>query len=171
MIHIKSFFVLLLVLVSTNSLIAQDFQVPTDVNFQTDQDFKNAEVDVVKAVNWLENTPVNMETDKRKDVNSFLMKWMTGTPNVSIELAQFQTDLTDKNPDLLMIYMAGWSKYAIENPSESSNKLECNLAGVKSVLKIYSNNVGKGVSKNKKIEKMLKMNDEELKAFVVKEII
>ncbi|MBT0608954.1 hypothetical protein [Aequorivita echinoideorum] len=95
---------------------------------------------------------------------------MTGTSTFSIELCEFQTGMTAENPDLLIMYLAGWSKFAIENPAEKDNKLLGNLAGVKSVLELYSANLGKGISKDRKIEKLLKMNNEELKEYVEKQI-
>lgn len=154
----------------TTTAVAQEFQIPQNVTLQNESDFKNYESDVVNAITWLENTPVNKQSAKRKEVNSFLLQWMTGTPTISIDLGKFQTELTADNPDLLVMYLAGWSKFAIENPAEKDNKLMCNLAGVKSVLNLYSKNVGKGISKNKKIEKLLKMDESKLQAYVQKEI-
>ena len=154
----------------STSLAAQEFQVPQNVTLQNESDFKNYESDVVNAVTWLENTPVNQQSAKRKEVNTFLLQWMTGTPTISIDLGEFQTGLTADNPDLLVMYLAGWSKFAIENPAEKDNKLMCNLAAVKSVLNLYSNNLDKGISKNKKIEKLLKMDESKLQAYVQKEI-
>ncbi|PHR13066.1 MAG: hypothetical protein COA40_06025 [Aequorivita sp.] len=155
---------------ASNVLSAQEYQVPKNITLESETDFKNYETEVVNAITWLENTPINQNPAQRKDVNSFLLQWMTGTPTISIELGEFQTGLTADNSDLLVMYLAGWSKFAIENPTEKENKLLCNLAGVKSVLNLYSKNVGKGIQKNKKLEKLLKMDESELKVYVQKEI-
>ncbi|CAM3383279.1 hypothetical protein [Aequorivita lipolytica] len=167
---IKTIAFILLVTTANTALIAQEFQVPKNVILNNGQDYKNYETDVVNAVTWLENTPLNQQSAKRKQVNGFLLQWITGVPDITIDLGEFQTGLTIDIPDLLVAYLGGWIKYAIENPSEKSNKLMGNLAGVKCVLKIYSENVGKGITKSRKLEKLLKLDETALLAYVQKEI-
>lgn len=166
---IKTYAIFILATITQMSF-GQEFQMPQNITMVTEQDYKNYETDVVNAITWLENTPVNQQSAKRKEVNSFLLQWMTGTPTISMELGEFQTGLTADNPDLLIMYLGGWSKFAIENPAEKDNKLMANLAGVKSVINLYSKNLSKGISKNKKIEKLLKMDESELQTYVQKEI-
>jgi len=167
---IKTISLILLVTFANTTLIAQEFKVPQNVTLNNEQDYKNYETDVINAVTWLEKNPVNQQSAKRKEVNGFLLQWITGVPDITIDLGEFQTDLTKDNPDLLIAYLGGWTKYAIETPSEKNNKLMGNLAGVKCVLKIYSDNVGKGVTKSRQIEKLLKMDESELQTYVQKEI-
>ncbi len=167
---IKTISLVLFFVMTSNLLSAQEFQVPQNITLNNDQDYKKYETNVVNAVTWLENTPVNQQSAKRKQVNGFLLQWITGAPDITIDLGEFQTGLTKDNPDLLIAYLGGWTKYAIENPSEKSNKLMGNLAGVKCVLKIYSENVGKGITKSRQLEKLLKMDESELQAYVQKEV-
>lgn len=155
-------FIFVLFLLS-GSLQAQSFEVPEGYAFTTKDDYGTYEKQVIGAVNWLEQTPLNQEAAKRKEVNTFLLKYLTGSPVVTVELQAFVMELTKKNPDLLMAFMAGWAKYKLENPA-ATDKVKLNTEGVKTMLKIYS--LG-GACKDKNIEKLAKLaSGGELEAWV-----
>jgi carbohydrate-binding DOMON domain-containing protein len=105
-------------------------------------------------INWLTNNPLNQEIQKRQQANAFFLQWLTGTSNVSIEMNAEITNYTKQNPDLMMIYMAGWAKYALKN-GYSKDKFQGNLAGYKSIIKYYK--AGNGVKKDKNTEKLVKI--------------
>ena len=137
-------------------LIAQNnFEVPKDYKLETASDFSNHEQDVVKGVGWLLKSPVSNDKTKRKDVSAFLMKWLTGSPDVSIELTQEVVTFMDCS-DCLLMFMGGWAKYAIE--TKDKDKLKGNLAGVESVIELYKNNKD-AIGKNKSIEKYIKLQE------------
>ncbi len=167
---IKTILALVALLIVSSGIYAQDFEVPKNVKMKKAKDYEKYEQDVIKAVNWLEATPLNKYKNKRKDVNQFLMQWLAGAPNVSIEISAFQLDYTDKNPELLMIFMGAWAKDALENPDADDKTLAGNLAGFKSMLKFYKANIDKGLKKNRKIEKLLKLDDSELEAWVKEQV-
>jgi len=139
----KSLFSILCVFCICFVSTAQDFEIPKNIKLDKAEDYAQYSDDVVKAVTWLENTPIETQTNKRTMASAFLMQWMTGTPTVSIAVQAFQVALTEKNPDLLLNFLGGWSKFAIENPSQKDDALAANLAGIKSILTVYKNNKGK----------------------------
>ncbi len=98
------------------------------------------------------------------------MQWATGTPTVTIEMQSFQLDLTKKNSGLLMDFIGGWIKYAIENPSEKKNTQAGKIAGINSLIKVYSANKVNGMKKDKRIEKLIKMDESDLQKWVVKKL-
>ncbi len=59
------------------------------------------------------------------------------------------------NPELLAIYMGGWTKYAIES-GNYKDSIEGNLAGIKSVIKYYKAN--KTFTKDKEVEKLITLD-------------
>ncbi len=140
------------------------------MKLESAEDFKKYEADILNCINWLENTPVNQNSDKRKKASAFLMQWATGTPTVTIEMQSFQLDLTKKNSGLLMDFIGGWIKYAIENPSEKNNTQAGNIAGINSLIKVYSVNKVNGMKKDKRIEKLIKMDESDLQKWVVKKL-
>jgi len=62
----------------------------------------------------------------------------------------FQTDLTKKNPSLLITFIGGWIKHALENPTKQISALEGNMAGFESLIKVYSKNKASGMKKDKR---------------------
>ena len=135
-------------------LFSQGFSVPKDYKFETKEDYPRYEQDVINGINWLLETPLTREQAKRKEVNAFLMKWITGSPSVSIELRQEIVTFMDC-ADCLMAFLGGWTKYALETKDYSS-KLKGNLAGIESVIAFYQKN-REVLGKNKAIQKYIKL--------------
>jgi hypothetical protein len=154
---------LMFTVLATHLLLGQNFDVPANYAFTSKEDYATYEPQVIQAINWLESTPLNQQTGKRKQVNAFLFKYLEGSPTVSIALTPYVMELSKKNPDLLMAFLGGWAKYKLQNPEESDT-LTLNTEGVKAVLKVYQ--LG-GASKDKNVEKLLKLtSDQQLKDWV-----
>jgi hypothetical protein len=135
---------------------SQNFDVPKDVHLETKEDYAQYEGDIIKAVDWLIKTPVGSEKDKRLKVNAFLLQWLTGSPNVMIEITQEIATFMDCS-DCLMIFMGGWAKYSLEN-NDYADKIKGNLAGIESVIEFYNSNKGI-LGKNNAIEKYAKLKN------------
>ncbi|HMC01805.1 MAG TPA: hypothetical protein VKN14_12285 [Flavobacteriaceae bacterium] len=140
----------------TLSLTAQNFDVPKDYSFEKAEDYSKQRNNIVKAVTWLENTPIGQETEKRKEVSAYLMQWLTGTPDVTISLNTEVITFMDC-ADCLMVFMGSWAKYAITN-KDYKNELKASIAGIESVIKLYENNKSV-IKKNKAIEKYIRLKD------------
>lgn len=150
-----------------NNLYGQSFQVPANYSFTSKEDYTRYEYQVIQAVKWLENTPLDQESNKRKDVNIFIFKYIEGSPSVSIELQGYVTELSKKNPELLIAFLGGWAKHKLENPTVTDN-LKLNVEGVKTVIKIYK--LG-GAKKDKTIEKLTNLaSEKELETWVKSKI-
>lgn len=154
----------------TIGLNAQTFEVPEKTKFEGRSEYAKYEPEVLECINWLEKTPVDQEEEKRKKASSFFLIWISGSPSVTIEINHIATSLSKKNADLLFTYMGGWTKYMINNPDDTKDMVKGNIAGVKSVLKVYEANLAHGFKKNKKIEKLLLLSEEELEDWVIAEM-
>lgn len=155
---------------TSHLVFSQDFEIPKNVQLEKESDYVKYENDVVNGINWLENTSVETQTTKRENVSAFVLQWIMGTPTVSVSLLPFQIDYTAKNPGLLTSFLGGWAKFAIENPSEKDDVTKANVEGFTSLMKVYAANKGNGMKKDKKIEKLMKLNPEELKEWITKEL-
>ena len=163
----RSLFILLFLLTSS-SLFSQNFEVPRSVSFENTEDYTKQRDNVVKAINWLENTPIGQEANKRKDVNAFLMTWLTGSPDVTIAIDQNIVTFMDCS-DCLMIFMGSWAKYALTN-KDYDNSLKGTLYGIEGVINFYKKNKI-ALGKNKAIEKYVKLkNKEKLEDFIKSKI-
>ena len=137
--------------------IGQNFEIPKGYDFKTAKDYSKYEAQIIEAVNWLESTPLDQETAKRKDVSAFFIKWLTGTPTVSVEVTSIVSKFSEKNPDFLILFMGGWARYKLQNSSET-DKIKLNTEGVKAVIKSYK---AGGAKKDKEVEKIAKLTSEE----------
>lgn len=165
--NIKQIFIITLLLAFAQTLFAQDFQVPKNPVLKKKEDFAKYEKDVIACSNWLENTPLDKEVSKRKDASAFLLTWVSGAPNVTIEINQKIVNFTEKNPDLLMIFIGAWTRFALENPDAAKDMTKGNLAGLRGVIKFYQANLEKGIKKDKNVENLVKLEKEgKLEAWV-----
>lgn len=97
------------------------------------------------------------QVSKRKEVNAFFIEWLTGCTHVSIGLDARILNFTEKNPDLLIIFMTGWTKQVL-NTNDNKDRVKGNLAGVEAVIEFYLKNKDY-LKKDKNVEKYIKMRD------------
>jgi hypothetical protein len=134
----------------------------------TKEGFIKTEPAVINTINWLENTPINKETDKRKQLYSKFLAWLTNSPTVTVDVDAKTAPFTKKNPDLLFIFMGGWTKYTLQN-NYSKDAVKCNVAGIKSSIKVYQ--MGNGLKKDKEMEKIIEIDSKnELDAWVASQL-
>jgi hypothetical protein len=145
------------------STTAQNIDIPEDVTLKVAEDYQKYESLVLESINWLSETPINLNPSKRKEVNTFLMKWMTGSPTVSISLVEGLVPLDC--PDCLMAFLSGWTKYSLEN-NYSDDKVKCAIAGIENAINLYNKNKST-IGKNSDLEKLIKkMNSGKLEKYV-----
>jgi hypothetical protein len=133
----------------------------------TKEEFVLSEPSVINTVNWLEENAVNIEVDKRKLLTANLLAWIINSPTVTVELNAKVATFTKKNPELLAAFMGGWTRYSLQN-SYSQDLIKCNLAGIKSAIKVYQ--LG-GLKKDKEMEKIIALDtSNELEAWITKRL-
>jgi len=143
---------LLLLLLVSSRFMAQELEIPSNISLVTPDDFKQTEQLVLKATDWLANTPVGEHPDKRIAMNAFLMKWMSGSPSVSIALVEGIVPLDCA--DCLMAFMSGWTKYSLEH-NYADDKIACAVAGAEHAILFYEKNKA-ALGKNADMEKLIK---------------
>jgi hypothetical protein len=93
---------------------------------------------IVECVQWLETTSFNQQTNKRKQVQSFIVKWVTGSPTVNVYLSSYPVDVWSADPDKLMVlFFGGWIRAAIASEFTISDH-EAFTEGIRSLLRAYS---------------------------------
>lgn len=163
------FLLSIFLLFSTLYLQAQDLIAAKDIQLKSEQDFKNFEGEVLKYVDWLATHSLN--DPQRADVNAALLTWISDTPTLTISLSSYIMDYTKKNPDFLMLFMAGWSKFVIHHPDAKADALKCNLAGIQAILDFYPKGKDYGIRKDKRIVKLLKVQSNNQLEKYIKELL
>lgn len=132
---------------------AQELEIPNDLSLVTADDYKKTESLVLKATEWLAQTPVGEHPNTRIAVNGFLMKWMSGSPTVTIALVEGIVPLDCA--DCLMVFMSGWTKYSLEH-NYSKDNTACAVAGAEHAIRFYEKNKA-ALGKNADMEKLIKL--------------
>lgn len=116
---------------------SQGFNVPKNFKLEKAEDYAPLEKEVVDAINWLYETPINEQSQKRKDVNAFVFTWLSGSPYVHLKIKpEIVTFLDSSTPDFLIMFMGGWAKFSIES-KEYDDKINGSLAGIEMVIAFY----------------------------------
>lgn len=148
----KTITTLTCLLIMGTSLFAQQLEIPNDLKLEVAEDYKKTEQLVLEATEWLLNTPVSENAKKRQEINAFLMKWMSGSPTVTIELIDGIVPYDCS--DCLMSFMSGWTKYSLEN-GYSKDKIAGALAGAENAIEFYKKNKSV-LGKNSEMERLIK---------------
>ncbi len=140
----------------------QEFEVPENYSLKKASDYEEHKEDVIAAVHWLENTPAGEQESKRKEVNAFVITYVTGAPDVSVMISEKIVTFMDC-PDCLVLFMGGWTVYALEN---GDDPVKGAMAGLDAVMNYYEANKAV-LGKNKNIEKFIRLRDKgELESYV-----
>lgn len=133
------------------------YNLPQNLKFTTTLDYEKYEPDIIAAAKWLEETDLNKETGKRKDINAFVSQWIIGTPVVSVRLSAQLQEIYGKNGALMIIYIASYSSYYILNKSEAT-EFAATKAGLKSIMFVYQKRID--IKKSKEMERLIKATAE-----------
>ena len=151
-------FCLLLASTSISSVYAQTiFEVPQNVELSSKDDYAKYEPAIIDAAKWLEATDLDKEADKRKEVNSFVLRWVSGSPTISIDITEKLAKLYGKNAQLLGIYLASYARDFLENKN-TATRFSATKAALTSMMNVYKKGID--ISKSKEMEKLIKLTDE-----------
>jgi len=144
-------------LVTVFATAQTSFELPKNITLKADADYAKYETDIVNAAKWLEETDLNKEAAKRKQVNAFVIQWATGSPTVSVEINEQLGKIYGKNTELLMIYIANFCRNFIENKG-TATKTTATKAALISIMSVYKKDIE--ITKSKEMEKLIKANEE-----------
>ena len=151
----NSVLVAIMLLITTN-LFSQDFRVPAG-QIKLKEDYAEYEKDIIAADKWLVATPFNEQKERREQVNGFIKQWVDGSPTVNCELNPIIFDFETKNPGMLYLFMGGCARYVLEN-NYSKDMRAKHKAALMDMITVYK--AGKGIKKDKKMEKLIKAEEE-----------
>ncbi|MES2650251.1 MAG: hypothetical protein V4663_00855 [Bacteroidota bacterium] len=111
-----------LTLFTLSSTFSQELPNLKHVKLTKKTHFKEVEPVVLKVTDYLFATPVNHKNDSRKEAGKFLIKWMNDTPFDTFILEEKETNFFNTDTELMLMYMAGLTKYTLENKSITNQK-------------------------------------------------
>lgn len=126
-----------------------------NIELETEEDYRNSEKELKQCLTYLTTSSLDDNQINRKYANQFTLRWLTGSTYMSLELKAIVVKLSKKNPDMMMIYMAGWALAALENPDLKSE--EGNLAGIQQVYEYAKGDYG--IKLDKTLKTLIKAGD------------
>lgn len=137
------------------------------IRLDTEDDYIKSKDYVLGAISWLRENKMGEKQDERAANNAFLLKWVMGSPIVTIELSEKIVTFSDCS-ECLIAFLGGYTEY--ELTAKKSNKIEANHAGLKNVILTYTKNKD-FLGTDKQLEKLVKMDEEgKLMDFVKKNL-
>lgn len=142
---------------ATSSWAQKKFEVPENYELNTAEDYAKYEPAIINAAKWLEDTDLDREKEKRQKVNAFVLKWIAGSPTVTIELSEPIGKLCSKNEELFGVYLSAYSRSALEN-KKTTTKFLATKASLLAIIKVYKKGIM--IIRNKEMDRLIKMADE-----------
>ncbi|HVS98197.1 MAG TPA: hypothetical protein VHE54_16995 [Puia sp.] len=134
----------------------------------TKEAFTASEPRVLNTINFLETTPIDKQGDEWRAQAKLLTDWLTNAPEVTIDINARTTPFIKKNPELLFVFMAGWTRYVLQN-GYSKDPVQGNVAGIRSAIKVYK--AANGLKKDKEMDRLIKVDENGgLEAWVVEQL-
>lgn len=124
------------------------YQIP-----KTAEEYTIVEPNLLATIQWLADTPPDENPSKREDQYKYLLGWITGSPTVNMDLFPYVADMSQKNPEVIIYYSAGWIDYAVRN-DYSTDKMALHSAAIRYVLALYDKGYMK---KDKMLSKLAKV--------------
>ena len=149
----KKIALVLVAMVMAQCAMAQElqFQLPIMPEKMWPSDYANYEADVINCCNYLLSVDPAFNQPKHEECSSFLVRWLSGTPAVSVLIDSRLVDA--KKADLLVAFMAAWTRHALTN-KEDGNLINAQVA-TEEMLAFYSN-YKESIGKSKLTDKLLK---------------
>ena len=113
---------LITLLTGSQGLYSQELPPLKHVKLHKKSHFKATEQLTLKVIEYLFDTPADKNNHSRAEAGEFLIKWMNGTPDFTFHLDEKETDFFNTDADLMLMYMAGLTKFTMANPSVKDQK-------------------------------------------------
>ena len=159
-------YLLALSLLCSTFVFAQEITIP-EVDYRTEADYTAQNEKVIEVVDHLQRFPADVYASRRKEAVTYLVKWLTGTPDVTVEIHQFALPYL-KYGESMAIFMGSYAKLDLQDPEAS--EYEKNLTALESVAEYYLDNTDV-FGRDKQLDKLVKMQEKDkLAKLVTKEM-
>ncbi|HTJ50114.1 MAG TPA: hypothetical protein VL443_11705 [Cyclobacteriaceae bacterium] len=124
-----------------------------NVKLETAADCKAADPIALEASTYLLSTPFKKDNTTRLKSLSFIIKWMSATPDYTFALDEVASEMMKGNDDLLGLYMAAMTKYCLENKASSKDQKLVKLNALTYVLN-YCEDENNNLKMTKQLKKL-----------------
>lgn len=101
---------------STQAQVGKCPKIPTTYTWNTKEEFAKDEDLVRKTLRWLCFTPLALDCQQRTLANAFVMEWLAGSPELTIDVETRYLPFVKNHPDLLFSFIHGVALYKMDKP-------------------------------------------------------
>ncbi|WP_439151514.1 hypothetical protein [Winogradskyella sp.] len=138
----------------TLNSFSQDYTKLAEVTFESAEECKEAEPQVLECANYLLNTTVKSDELNRLSAFQYIFKWMEGTADYTFSIDSEVLDLTKGNTDFMTIYFAAMVQTVLQNNGETMSDEALHETAVNKLADYCSDN-SKGLKPNRAIKKVI----------------
>jgi len=137
---IRIAYILLVVLCFGQLVNAQT--ISGDQNWQSKEDFKNTERNVIENILWLEENPLSTASNDTKAITEYVLNWLTNNPYMSVTYDEvFLEGLTNSKKykfgeKFRVTYLFGKSFYVLSLPNQP-DEAKASARGIEGMVKVY----------------------------------
>ena len=124
------------------SQIANTQTISGDQNWQTEEDFKGAESNVIENILWLEENPLSTSTNDTKAITEYVLNWLSNNPYMSVTYDEiFLEGLMNSKKykfgeKFRITYLFGKSFYVLSLPDQQ-DEANSSARGIEGMVKVY----------------------------------
>lgn len=108
--------------------------IPDSLILNSEKDYDSYMALAKKSLAWLIHTPLDEHTDKRNEVNAFVMLWLSGSPKITLEIDSKATPFIHDDETLIFPFIHGMALYKLGHP-ECEDKVKLHAEGLRTVNK------------------------------------
>lgn len=139
-------------------------EIPVEYNWSTQEEYRASKDDIEKCLKWLCTTPYGLEVVKRSEINAYVMTWLAGSPDITVNLDVKFFPFLQENQELLFTMIHGMAYYQLNHPNEKSQE-KIYLKGLETICDLA--NQSEELKKAKYLKALLKADKKkELKPYL-----
>lgn len=111
---------------------------PEEAKFESNADYRAKDGLVKKYLEWLSDTPLDICLSEREQLNAFVLVWLSGHPDITVDVKSDAMPFFRAHPDLLFPMLHGMTIYEMDTPVAEKNAVDAHVAGLETVLDVVA---------------------------------
>jgi len=140
------------------SALAQPSTQYDNIFLNNPKEYRKAEPQVILAADYVYASPIDKDNLNRQNAISFIMRWMSGTPDYSFTPDKAVMKITNNDNEVLGVYFACLAKYALEK-GKGVDREELKINSYK-LLAIYCENPDNNYKPRGEIKKLIEAKNQ-----------
>lgn len=113
-------------------------KLPDDQSFEVVADYRESDAKASDALVWLSTHSLDECLEARQQLNAFVLVWLSGHPDIIIELQPEALPFLERYPELLFPMLHGMAAYQLGKPAQAVDPVAAHVAGLQVIADVAS---------------------------------